>query len=384
METIPAAGSHSPGERGGYGGRHTGGRGRGRGRGRGGRGGRGRGRHSGGGRSSSARANNKNHQSSPPKSKPCCVVCGSDDGKYKCPKCREPYCSVKCCREHKEKCPVLVAAAAAAVEAGKANPDGADTKIENTTDGAAAGSSSGESKDVSDKRKSKYLPSDSLTADPLENAVKRRRMLDEDGSDSDDEGTGWRLTREMMDRIDSSQWLRNELADGGLRQLISEIDSADEAAAARGSYHKRRNNNSRNRFADMGKVKMSPRELALEKARRTNPTFGRFMDKLLLTAGILTTPDGGLGGDIGDDGGGTVTLEALLAGEEEVGQLTNVQLVPVARPRSQIADEALKPSAEKSDANSKDGDDGSSSDGDDSSSDDEDEESSSSDSEEGS
>ena len=279
---------------------------------------------------------------------------------------------------------MLVAAAAAAVEAGKASPDGADTKIENTTDGAAAGSSSGESKDVSDKRKSKYLPSDSLTADPLENAVKRRRMLDEDGSDSDDEGTGWRLTREMMDRIDSSQWLRNELADGGLRQLISEIDSADEAAAARGSYHKRRNNNSRNRFADMGKVKMSPRELALEKARRTNPTFGRFMDKLLLTAGILTTPDGGLGGDIGDDGGGTVTLEALLAGEEEVGQLTNVQLVPVARPRSQIADEALKPSAEKSDANSKDGDDGSSSDGDDSSSDDEDEESSSSDSEEGS
>ena len=215
-----------------------------------------------------------------------------------------------------------MAAAAAATSNG--NPDDANTKNENTTNGAAAaGSSSGESKDLPNKRKSKYLPSDALTADPLENAVKRRRMLDDEDSDSDDEGSGWRLTREMMDRIDNSQWLRNELADGGLRQLISEIDGADETAAAKGSYHKRRNYNSRNRFADMGKPKMSPRELALEKARRTNPNFGRFMDKLLLTAGILTTPDGGLG----EDGGGTASLEALLAGEEEVGHMTNVQLV---------------------------------------------------------
>ena len=223
---------------------------------------------------------------------------------------------------------MLVAAAAAAATS-DGNPD-ANISI---------GSPSGEFKDISGKRKSKYLPSDALTADPLENAVKRRRMLDEDDSDSDDEGPGWRLTREMMDRIDHSQWLRNELGDGGLRQLISEIDGADEAAAAQGSHHKRRNNHSRNRFGDMGKVKMSPRELALEKARRTNPNFGRFMDKLLLTAGILTTPDGGMGGE---DGGGTVSLEALLAGEEEVGHMTNVQLVPVARPRSQIANETLK------------------------------------------
>lgn len=293
---------------------------------------------------------------------------------------------MKCCREHKEKCPVLVAAAAAAANG---NPDDAD-KNANTINGtAAAGSSSGESKDVSGKRKSKYLPSDALTADPLENAVKRRRMLDEDDSDSDDEGTGWRLTREMMDRIDNSQWLRNELADGGLRQLIGEIDAPDEAAAAQGSYHRRRYNHSRNRFAEMGKVKMSPRELALEKARRTNPNFGRFMDKLLLTAGILATPDGGSGGEIGEDGG-TVSLEALLAGEEEVGHMTNVQLVPVARPRSQIVNETLKPAAAEEGNGgdggiSGDGDDGSSSGSEDSSSDDEDDddngESSSSDNE---
>ena len=106
MEAIPADGQR-PSGRGGHGGRHAGGRGRGRGS-RGGRGGRGRGRH--------ANNNNQRQSSSPAKSKPCCVVCGSDDGRYKCPKCREPYCSVKCCREHKEKCPVLVAAAAADAE----------------------------------------------------------------------------------------------------------------------------------------------------------------------------------------------------------------------------------------------------------------------------
>ena len=93
---------------------------------------------------------------------------------------------------------MLVAAAATAATS-NGNHDA------NTSNGAAAaaGSSSGESKDVNvtGKRKSKYLPSDALTADPLENAVKRRRMLDEDDSGSDDEGPGWRLTREMMDRI---------------------------------------------------------------------------------------------------------------------------------------------------------------------------------------
>ena len=291
-------------------------------------------------------------------------MCGSADGKYKCPKCREPYCSVKCCREHKEKCPVLLAAAAAgAAESAAGADDDADNNQNTDTH-----------MPPKKKNASKYLPSDALTADPLENAVKRRRMLDDasDQDSSDDEGPGWRLNREMMDRIDQSAWLRAELADGGLRQLICQIDGADEiSAAAQGSYHKKRNHHNRNRFADKGKVQMTPRELALEKARRTNPNFGRFVDRMLLSAGILATPDGsGGGGDPGAEGGGSgVSLEALLAGEEEaVGEMRNVQLVPVARPRPQLASETLKPSAGRGDVKAEDGDDSSSSSGDDGSS----------------
>ena len=31
----------------------------------------------------------------------------------------------------------------------------------------------------------------------------------------------------MMDRMDSSDWLRSDLGDGGLRRMIFEIDKAD-------------------------------------------------------------------------------------------------------------------------------------------------------------
>jgi len=35
-----------------------------------------------------------------------CVACGSHDlsKRYKCPKCRSPYCSLVCSKHHKEKC----------------------------------------------------------------------------------------------------------------------------------------------------------------------------------------------------------------------------------------------------------------------------------------
>ena len=45
--------------------------------------------------------------------------------------------------------------------------------------------------------------------------------------DSDLDEPGLCITREMMDRVDSSDWLRSELGDGGLRRMIFEIDEAD-------------------------------------------------------------------------------------------------------------------------------------------------------------
>mmetsp|Transcript_29957 Transcript_29957/g.36498 ORF Transcript_29957/g.36498 Transcript_29957/m.36498 type:complete len:174 (+) Transcript_29957:65-586(+) len=38
-----------------------------------------------------------------------CTVCEKVEKKYKCPKCFQGYCGIECCREHKSKCPGMVA-----------------------------------------------------------------------------------------------------------------------------------------------------------------------------------------------------------------------------------------------------------------------------------
>ena len=45
--------------------------------------------------------------------------------------------------------------------------------------------------------------------------------------DSDLDDPGWRITHDMMDRVDLSDWLRSELGDGGLRRMIFEINVSD-------------------------------------------------------------------------------------------------------------------------------------------------------------
>ena len=67
---------------------------------------------------------------------------------------------------------------------------------------------------------------------------------DDDGDnemdDSDLDEPGWRITCEMMDRVDSSDWLRSELGGGGLRRMIFEIDEAD-LESSRSSWGSGRN-----------------------------------------------------------------------------------------------------------------------------------------------
>ena len=220
-----------------------------------------------------------------------CGVCGIDrnGGKYKCPKCRLFYCSVKCCKDHKLKCPSL--------QHYDASESNANVITDVTTNSNA--SSNGKSPDSTPIRttrmtntKSNYLPSDALTADPLANARQRRdRLNDDDDSDNNDDSDeedreGWRITREMMDRLDESSWLRTELADGGLRQMIYEIDAA---VSADGETRTRRFPKKRKRGTLLVEnlVQLSERELALEKAKLTNPKFATFLDKLLLEAGVL-------------------------------------------------------------------------------------------------
>lgn len=144
-----------------------------------------------------------------------------------------PYCSIECCQKHKQQScqPVTV--------------------LEVVTSEPAL--------------KSKYLPSDMLLRDPNLNALHRRTTLDLD-DDEDDKEIGWKITRDMMDSINQSQWVKQELQDGGLRQIIYEIESAP------------------NTVLQSGKTEQ---EETLERLKSKYPNFRGFLDKLLVTAGVL-------------------------------------------------------------------------------------------------
>mmetsp|Transcript_321 Transcript_321/g.537 ORF Transcript_321/g.537 Transcript_321/m.537 type:complete len:290 (-) Transcript_321:1995-2864(-) len=197
-----------------------------------------------------------------------CGVCGESNhrAKYKCPRCRLPYCSVKCCKDHKVSCDPTQ------------RNIGVDTNVKDSNNCSRA--------------ISKYVAADELTRDPLLNSVIRKQMLRENEDEPEDEG--WRITQEMMENIDKNEWLRKELADGGLRQIIAQIDNADDV-----SLHE---NIAWQRHGQHGKRKRllggsgndydpSPRELELMKARRLNPNFNNFIDRLLLIAGVLVESD---------------------------------------------------------------------------------------------
>ncbi len=250
-----------------------------------------------------------------------CGVCGEGEDKYKCPKCRLPYCSVKCCKQHKEQCPAVQNTSASSKD-----------KSTNSNERALGKSSSSCDVVVRPVQCSKYLSAEELTRDPLENARRRRKMLDED-EDEDLDQDGWRITREMMDCIDNSEWLRKELEDGGLRQIIAQIDMADDEA--NDSFSQRR----QNKRPKLGAVPdLTPREIALMKAKQANPKFSNFVDRLLVTSKVLIE--------------GEKTTEQEVAsfligdGSEQVGMLA---LAPVERKRKAAMDNGILDENEDSD-----------------------------------
>jgi zinc finger HIT domain-containing protein 3 len=150
--------------------------------------------------------------------------------RYKCPKCRAPYCSIECCRKHKETpCEPLII--------------------------------------KSEAPKSNYLPSDLLLKDPNQNALHRRTQLENDDDDVDE---GWKITRDMMDSMNQSNWLKRELEDGGLRQMIHEIETASNMVNPSGT---------------------TDQEDALQRFKSKYPHFRGFVDKLLVTCDVLERQD---------------------------------------------------------------------------------------------
>jgi HIT zinc finger len=164
--------------------------------------------------------------------KPLCSVCQKiEQPKYKCPKCRDTYCSIQCCRDHKAKgCSLLTE-----------KPGSTEVKAET----------------------SKYLPQEELTSkvSPPQSRNTTTESVD------DDLEPGWRITNDMKEALQNSDWLKNELKDVGLRQIIKSITSAPNVAMR----HKTK----------------TKQEAELDKAKSDFPEFNRFIDKLLVMTGIL-------------------------------------------------------------------------------------------------
>lgn len=292
------------------------------------------------------RNNNKRRAASKLRAKPqpeaiLCAVCGKGDGKYKCPKCRAPFCCVQCSKEHRANiCPASKGA----------------TTTESADNAAAAAAAAAINNGVANER-SQYLSQKELKADDGDDRPKKRkRARGTEGNDDDDhdDEPGWNVTPEMRERVLRCEWLRKELQDGGLRQLIERIDAAsdeeeEEDDDDKGGNNRRNANRGGNwkRNDNGGAKAIPPRELALARARHSRPKFASFVDRMLLTAGVLRP-----------------TIESVLGDGNGDGPLV---LAPVPR-RSGATDDADAREESESDSGSDDGD-SSSSDSDDDSDD---------------
>ena len=181
--------------------------------------------------------------------------------RYKCPKCRAPFCCVQCSKDH------------------KANH--CQTTIDLANNSRTVPSTRSNN-NVTCEMESQYTSSIVLNT----NKTVRKRNHDE--VDSEDDEPGFNITPEMRQQLRQSTWLRNELKDGGLRYLIGTIDAAsdveDDDNNTKMSFNKTRGKKT---FEGI-----TPRVLALARSKQTHPKFASFIDQMLLTAGVLQPVDG--------------------------------------------------------------------------------------------
>lgn len=193
------------------------------------------------------------------------------------------------------------------------------------------------SSNAAESQQSKYLPAAAFK----QSSLRKKRVGRSDSDDDDDDQPGWNITPEMKQLIQRSDWLRKELQDGGLRHLIEQIDAASDEEEedehhlngdeSRSNNNKRRKKNwGMNGQSNMnGNIAVSPRELALARTKHSHPKFAAFMDRLLLTAGVLAESGGG------DGGNGESNLFEVTRGLE-----ARLELVPVPRRCGEVAADA--------------------------------------------
>jgi hypothetical protein len=203
---------------------------------------------------------NKQAPAPPPEALKCSVCHETENPKYKCPICRASYCCVACCRKHKE------------TPCHKETPQ--------TT---ACTPKLSEEEQI----KSKYLPASLLKKSaPASVAVLVTRDQQRDqNSNYEDLEDGWKMTQEMVNSMHHSEWLREELQDPGLQQIIAEIATASHAVVGGGSGRKFKHNQQmhQQRIDEAA----THQERLLHKLQGDCPRFKFFLDKLLVLTGVL-------------------------------------------------------------------------------------------------
>ncbi|KAG7371441.1 hypothetical protein IV203_020011 [Nitzschia inconspicua] len=180
--------------------------------------------------------------------------------KYKCPKCRALYCSVVCCRKHKQICP------------GIPPPP--------------------QQQQQADEKKSLRTEQDS------DRDNQNSSDDDDDDDDDDDESLedGWKITDEMKHALHNSSWLRNELRNNsGLRTIMKDVVKRSKRTTQRTQLRKNNNNRFGNSHTQRPRHQyqnsdVSAHEILLDK-RRNHSDFDEFCDKLLVLAGVLERQD---------------------------------------------------------------------------------------------
>ena len=195
-----------------------------------------------------------------------CSVCEEGEAKYKCPKCRSTYCSIACCRIHKEACLISPKTSGSTIlPASDASTHGCTFHLPNPSHG------------------SKYFSDPELQA--LQYDLKHRckslaelRQKLTDDQTNEDLGPAFNLSDEMVRSMKTSSWLQRELSDIGLQGLISKIlsYSSDLVPGSRGGPRKEHN----------PFTLISYREKILSETKRTHPQFQAFLDKLLCLTGV--------------------------------------------------------------------------------------------------
>lgn len=199
-----------------------------------------------------------------------CSVCNVDNPKYKCPKCRSTYCSIDCCRKHKEAfCSI---GSCSITEASKEEKQG-DAVADNI---------------IQIYPSSKYLTKLELAQMQDENKVdlnNLQKKLQDDVMVDEDLPPGWKMTKDMVKMMRKSKWLRDEVADSGLQQLIVKIVSSSRNVANvnRFGYSKSSQQFSTN--------VTTYREQMLSDIKSQFPQFQMFVDKLLYLTGVYERCD---------------------------------------------------------------------------------------------